>query len=209
MKKKQLLSLMYVILALGYAISGLVMLLSPTTWLPAFPIAYLPQGGPGAPAILYFVRLFGIATLAMSPLFFWCARNLKKRKVVHFALTLFVVGVAAVDAVELLFQDARPSYLGFWLAYGVTAILPAVLMLIAALPPLPARVKGPRERGQVKWFNATKGFGFVTREQGDDVFVHYRSIRGEGHRTLREGQQVEFVVVKGDKGLQAEDVQPL
>lgn len=63
-----------------------------------------------------------------------------------------------------------------------------------------------RETGTVKWFNVTKGFGFITRDQGEDVFVHYRAIRGEGHRTLTEGQRVEFVVVEKDKGLQAEDV---
>lgn len=63
-----------------------------------------------------------------------------------------------------------------------------------------------RETGTVKWFNVTKGFGFITRDQGDDVFVHYRAIRGEGHRTLSEGQRVEFIVIEKDKGLQAEDV---
>jgi cold shock protein len=63
-----------------------------------------------------------------------------------------------------------------------------------------------RESGQVKWFNANKGFGFITRDSGDDVFVHFRSIRGEGHRTLRDGQRVEFAVSEGDKGLQADDV---
>ncbi|MGB1271115.1 MAG: cold-shock protein [Endozoicomonas sp.] len=63
-----------------------------------------------------------------------------------------------------------------------------------------------RETGTVKWFNVTKGFGFITRDQGDDVFVHYRAIRGEGHRTLSEGQRVEFIVIDKDKGLQAEDV---
>ncbi|WP_299734447.1 cold shock domain-containing protein [uncultured Endozoicomonas sp.] len=63
-----------------------------------------------------------------------------------------------------------------------------------------------REGGSVKWFNVTKGFGFITRDLGDDVFVHYRAIRGEGHRTLSEGQRVEFIVVEKDKGLQAEDV---
>lgn len=63
-----------------------------------------------------------------------------------------------------------------------------------------------REKGTVKWFNDTKGFGFIQREQGDDVFVHFRAIRGEGHRSLQEGQRVEFAVTKGDKGLQAEDV---
>jgi len=63
-----------------------------------------------------------------------------------------------------------------------------------------------REIGTVKWFNASKGFGFITRESGDDVFVHFRSIRGDGHRVLRDGQRVEFFVSMGDKGLQAEDV---
>lgn len=63
-----------------------------------------------------------------------------------------------------------------------------------------------RETGSVKWFNVTKGFGFITRVVGDDIFVHYRAIRGEGHRTLSEGQRVEFIVVEKDKGLQAEDV---
>ncbi len=63
-----------------------------------------------------------------------------------------------------------------------------------------------RETGTVKWFNITKGFGFITRDSGEDVFVHYRAIRGEGHRTLSEGQRVEFIVVDKDKGLQAEDV---
>lgn len=63
-----------------------------------------------------------------------------------------------------------------------------------------------RETGTVKWFNVTKGFGFITRDSGDDVFVHYRAIRGEGHRTLTEGQRVEFEVIDKDKGLQAEDV---
>ena len=63
-----------------------------------------------------------------------------------------------------------------------------------------------RERGKVKWFNASKGFGFITRDSGDDVFVHFRSIRGQGHRILRDGQRVEFAVRRGDKGLQAEDV---
>lgn len=63
-----------------------------------------------------------------------------------------------------------------------------------------------RESGTVKWFDNAKGYGFIKRLQGDDVFVHFRSIRGEGFRTLQEGQQVEFNVVQGQKGLQAEDV---
>jgi CspA family cold shock protein len=63
-----------------------------------------------------------------------------------------------------------------------------------------------RERGAVKWFNVKKGFGFITRDGGDDVFVHFRSIRGHGHRSLTEGQLVKFHVTEGDKGLQAENV---
>ncbi|MCK4600260.1 cold-shock protein [Candidatus Bipolaricaulota bacterium] len=63
-----------------------------------------------------------------------------------------------------------------------------------------------RETGTVKWFNATKGFGFISREEGEDIFVHFSAIRGEGYRTLNEGQQVEFTVTEGEKGPQAQDV---
>jgi len=63
-----------------------------------------------------------------------------------------------------------------------------------------------REQGVVKWFNDSKGFGFIEREQGEDVFVHFRGIRGDGHKTLRDGQKVEFSVVEGEKGPNAQDV---
>lgn len=63
-----------------------------------------------------------------------------------------------------------------------------------------------RETGTVKWFNTSKGFGFISRDSGEDIFVHFRAIRGEGHRVLVEGQRVEFSVMQRDKGLQAEDV---
>ena len=62
------------------------------------------------------------------------------------------------------------------------------------------------ETGIVKWFNGSKGYGFITREQGDDVFVHYRSIEGEGYKTLEEGDKVSFEVEEGAKGLQATHV---
>ncbi|MGJ8648012.1 cold-shock protein [Marinomonas colpomeniae] len=63
-----------------------------------------------------------------------------------------------------------------------------------------------REQGTVKWFNSSKGFGFLTMENGDDVFVHYRAIRGRGRRFLVEGQLVRFYVTEGEKGKQAENV---
>jgi CspA family cold shock protein len=66
-----------------------------------------------------------------------------------------------------------------------------------------------REKGKVKWFNVSKGYGFITREDGEDVFVHFRSIRGRGRRSLFEDQDVEFIVTQGEKGPQAEDVRPL
>lgn len=63
-----------------------------------------------------------------------------------------------------------------------------------------------RETGIVKWFDNAKGYGFIQRAAGEDLFVHFQQLRGEGYRTLQDGQQVQFNVVQGPKGLQAEDV---
>jgi len=63
--------------------------------------------------------------------------------------------------------------------------------------------------GKVKWFSETKGYGFIATDDGKDVFVHYSAIRGTGRRNLNEGQDVEYELTPGPKGLQASDVQPL
>ncbi|WP_409304239.1 cold-shock protein CspD [Peribacillus sp. SCS-155] len=65
------------------------------------------------------------------------------------------------------------------------------------------------EQGKVKWFNAEKGFGFIGREGGDDVFVHFSEIQGEGFKSLEEGQEVSFEIVEGQRGPQAANVQKL
>ena len=72
-----------------------------------------------------------------------------------------------------------------------------------------ASVMQETETGTVKWFNVKKGYGFITRDQGDDVFVHFRNIEGDGRRSISEGQRVTFIVVPGDKGLQADQVSAL
>ncbi|NOX18114.1 MAG: cold-shock protein [Chlorobi bacterium] len=66
-----------------------------------------------------------------------------------------------------------------------------------------------RKEGTVKWFNSTKGYGFISQEDGDDVFVHFQSIVSDGYKTLEEGQRVEFEVTQGQKGLQASEVKAL
>src|SRR6478752_8103205 len=71
------------------------------------------------------------------------------------------------------------------------------------------RFMSDREVGTVKWFNDAKGFGFIARENGQDVFVHFRAITGTGFKSLQEGQKVSFKVVQGQKGLQADEVSPV
>jgi cold shock protein len=63
-----------------------------------------------------------------------------------------------------------------------------------------------KEQGTVKWFNGSKGYGFIQRAEGEDVFVHFNAIVGDGYKNLEEGQRVEFTVAQGQKGLQAENV---
>lgn len=93
-----------------------------------------------------------------------------------------------------------------FLLIGLAIMILATLAQYIAQPILSEIDEDDREEGIVKWFNVSKGFGFITRDSGEDVFVHFRSIRGRGHRSLQEGQRVKFGVVESTKGLQAEDV---
>jgi cold shock protein len=68
------------------------------------------------------------------------------------------------------------------------------------------KIMAERIVGTVKWFNGTKGYGFISRDGGEDVFVHFSAIQGDGYRNLEEGQKVEFAIEKGPKGLQASNV---
>tara|TARA_R110000782_G_scaffold14096_5_gene42438 strand:- start:998 stop:1363 length:366 start_codon:yes stop_codon:yes gene_type:complete len=90
----------------------------------------------------------------------------------------------------------------------ITLAILLAMLLSPSLPALADKFKSQRERGTVKWFNVSKGYGFITRDAGGDVFVHFRSIRGQGRgrRSLNEGQTVEFALSEGEKGPQAEEV---
>ncbi|WP_330859819.1 cold-shock protein [Aidingimonas lacisalsi] len=112
-----------------------------------------------------------------------------------------------------LFQSLEVG--GVAAVYIAAAVATFLLLMIATLavnvltPKLATLAEvedDDREIGEVKWFNVNKGYGFITRDTGDDVFVHFRAIRGRGHRTLAEGQKVRYYVVENERGLQADDV---
>jgi len=104
---------------------------------------------------------------------------------------------------------------GIAAVYAAVAAAVFVLLLVAivavnALTPQLINIaeveNDDREIGEVKWFNVNKGYGFIKRDSGEDVFVHFRAIRGRGHRTLAEGQKVRYHVIENERGLQADDV---
>ncbi len=123
------------------------------------------------------------------------------------SIGLLVAALLPLVAVWVTAFEALVIY-ATGLAIGVVCLATA-MTLASEIQKLSFNLPGrhsDREAGTVKWFNTNKGFGFISRDQGDDVFVHFRAIRGEGHRALEEGQRVEFVVARREKGLQAEDV---
>lgn len=158
-----------------------------------------------------YLALFGLLNLILAPVLPLYYRG-ARQQLQYLACALLVVAVV----LQTLTVLARPE-LGN-LAALVCAALAVALHLGAGIAQGTRKVRssqqplteaGNRDMGTVKWFNTSKGFGFISRDSGDDIFVHFRAIRGEGHRILVEGQRVEFSVMHRDKGLQAEDVVPV
>jgi CspA family cold shock protein len=96
-----------------------------------------------------------------------------------------------------------------WTRLGSPSASPVDTFLVREIHPQDKQQSGEwsvKEKGTVKWFNAAKGYGFIQRSSGDDVFVHFSAIQANGYRSLDEGSEVEFEVKQGPKGLQAENV---
>lgn len=123
------------------------------------------------------------------------------------AAAVILSGVGAdVTVAELTNAQVSGAEWGAYTAIFAVVCVLSTLAQYMAQPLMGKAEKDDREEGIVKWFNVSKGFGFITRDNQEDVFVHFRSIRGRGHRSLQEGQRVRFGVVESTKGLQAEDV---
>jgi CspA family cold shock protein len=133
-------------------------------------------------------------------------------------ISLVIAAIAAMLTSVLLnghYIDIDPQlllFITFFIATTATAMIVGSRKGAAFSPDaekihrMPIVSGTAREHGTVKWFNVTKGFGFIVKDDDEEIFVHFRSIRGEGRRGLRDGQSVSFVVAQSDKGPQAEDV---
>lgn len=129
-------------------------------------------------------------------------------------LLSIVIGLIAYEITKVLLDGgiaipATTPEISLMLLFMATSFV----SFMAATSPLPGGASSgadadDRELGTVKWFNVRKGYGFITRDQGEDVFVHFRNIEGKGKRAINEGERVSFIVTTGDKGPQADKVIP-
>ncbi|MBA1229235.1 cold-shock protein [Pseudomonas viridiflava] len=157
-----------------------------------------------------FLAFLGLLNLILAPVIPYWNRGTRHtlQNLVSALLVIAVVLQILTLLVPLPYIAGQPAII----ASLITAIVAVALHLGVSFyrsSPSPAPQShdmSNRDTGTVKWFNTSKGFGFISRDSGDDIFVHFRAIRGEGHRVLVEGQRVEFSVMNRDKGLQAEDV---
>ena len=187
------------------------------TGLAALLLSFLPSLKSNAPSLLQHpdalcLALFGLLNLILAPqLPIWhAALRHQLQNLVSALLILATLLQALILLAPLPVIGDQPALL-----FSLLAVFVAVLIHLGTnlrlqprrgMTPAATASTGDRETGTVKWFNTSKGFGFISRDSGDDIFVHFRAIRGEGHRVLVEGQRVEFSVMQRDKGLQAEDV---
>lgn len=179
-------------------IAALLLSLAPSLRSDALP--YLQQSD------AVYLALLGLTSLLLAP-----SSSLKQPSALQSLSTALVVLAVVLQILILLaplpFIGEQPAILLPLLSLAVaTALQWAASLNNTQIPTSPQTSDENRETGTVKWFNTSKGFGFISRDTGEDIFVHFRAIRGEGHRILIEGQRVEFSVVQRDKGLQAEDV---
>jgi CspA family cold shock protein len=184
---------------------GGALLLSFAPTLRSETLPYLQQ-----PDALY-LALFGLTNLLLAPLLPVRHDGVRNQlQALVSALLVFASILQALILLAPLAQIGNQPAVSLSLATLLAATLLHLAINLGKHSPrtaMPRRdLDDNRETGTVKWFNTSKGFGFISRDIGDDIFVHFRAIRGEGHRVLVEGQRVEFSVMQRDKGLQAEDV---
>jgi CspA family cold shock protein len=167
-------------------------------------LPYLQQ-----PDALY-LAFFGLLNLTLAPVIpYW---NKGPRHQLQNLVSALLVLAVVLQTLTLIAPmpviAGQPAVLFSLVAAVVAVFLHLAISFYKSSPAAasPSYDMSNRDTGTVKWFNTSKGFGFISRDSGDDIFVHFRAIRGEGHRVLVEGQRVEFSVMNRDKGLQAEDV---
>lgn len=180
------------------------LLLSFIPSLKAEAVPYLQQ-----PDALY-LALFGLLNLVIAPVIPYWNKGPRQhlQNLVSALLVLTVVLQTLTLIAPMPVIAGQPAVL-FSLVIALVAVILHLAISFYKSSPAAAPTTydmSNRDTGTVKWFNTSKGFGFISRDSGDDIFVHFRAIRGEGHRVLVEGQRVEFSVMNRDKGLQAEDV---
>ena len=200
-------------LKIAHLVTGFAALL--LSAVPSFSGTFLAT--PDAP----YLALIGLLNLLLAPQH---APNLgaARQQLQGLASALLILAAVVQGLILLAPLPNIGGQPAIWLSLLIAAAA-TLLHLISQLRPQPRQSSQPspraqpsqhaasseqddRETGTVKWFNTSKGFGFISRDSGEDIFVHFRAIRGEGHRVLVEGQRVEFSVMQRDKGLQAEDV---
>ncbi|WP_273920525.1 cold-shock protein [Pseudomonas sp. TNT2022 ID1044] len=185
-------------------IGAAALLLSFTPSLRSEAVPYLQQ-----PDALY-LAFFGLLNLTLAPVIpYW---NKGPRHQLQNLVSALLVLAVVLQTLTLIAPmpviAGQPAVLFSLVAALVAVFLHLAISFYKSSPAAasPSYDMSNRDTGTVKWFNTSKGFGFISRDSGDDIFVHFRAIRGEGHRVLVEGQRVEFSVMNRDKGLQAEDV---